>query len=270
MAHAIVVNNLGHTFNGSQVLSQVSFHVELGEFFVIIGPNGSGKTTLLRLITGLMPLKQGEITIQGRSIRAQSPRALARCIAYVPQHVPAEFPFSVIQVVLMGRAPHLGLLGFEGPGDLDRAHQAMAITGIEHLAGRRLSQLSGGERQRVFIARAICQQPKILILDEPTAALDLSHQVRVMDLMEQLQQAHALTIVMVSHDLNLAAMYAQRLLLLAEGRIAGCGRVSEVIDYALLERVYRCTLLVDHSPLGDYPRVHLVPRRHLPHRSGVR
>ena len=263
MTSAISVQNLNHAFDGRTVLEDVAFDVEAGRFFIIIGPNGSGKTTLLKLLVGLLPLKSGHIHILSRNITRYSARALSQRVAYVPQSAPVEFPFSVMQIVLMGRAPHLGLLGFEGPQDLEIARDAMAITGVEHLADRRLDQLSGGEQQRVFIARAICQQPKILLLDEPTAALDLSHQVRLMDLMERLKNEQGVTVVMVSHDLNMAAMYADRLLLLSRGKVARMGTPGQVVDFALLEKVYGCTLLVDESPLGNYPRVHLVPKRYL-------
>jgi iron complex transport system ATP-binding protein len=188
---------------------------------------------------------------------------MAQHIGYVPQNVAVEFPFSVTQVVLMGRAPHLGVLGFEGPEDLELARKAMEITDVAHLAKRRMDQLSGGELQRVIIARAICQQPQIILLDEPTAALDLAHQARVMDLMERLKAEKGVTVVMISHDLNLAAMYADQVLLLSQGRPARMGAPEGVLDYTVLEKVYGCTLLVDESPLGDYPRVHLVPGRYL-------
>ncbi len=263
MLPAITVQKLTHTFDERHVLDGVSFDVDAGRFFIIIGPNGSGKTTLLKLLAGLLPVKKGRIHILGRDIDAYSAKALARRMAYVPQSVPMEFPFTVTQIVLMGRAPHLGLLGFEGQTDLEIARHAMATTDVLRLAARRLDQLSGGERQRVFIARAICQQPKIILLDEPTAALDLAHQVRLLDLMERLKNDQGVTIVMVSHDLNTAAMYADSLLLLSEGRIAGSGSPGEVMRYDLLEQVYGCPLVVDRSPMGEYPRVHLVPERYL-------
>ena len=263
MSSAIRVNNLSHAFDGRTVLEDLSFEVEAGDFFIIIGPNGSGKTTLLKLLVALLPLKDGDIHLLSRSLADYTAASLARRIAYVPQSVPVEFPFTVTQVVLMGRSPHLGFLGFEGEADLSLAHDAMAITDVAHLADRRLDQLSGGEQQRVFIARAICQQPQIMLLDEPTAALDLSHQVRLMDLMERLKTDKGVTVAMVSHDLNMAAMYADRLLLISRGRIARSGPPEQVIDYNLLEQVYGCKILVDQSPLGDYPCVHLVPRRYL-------
>jgi iron complex transport system ATP-binding protein len=267
MTSAVAVENLGHAFDGRTVLAELSFAVPAGCFFTIIGPNGSGKTTLLKLMVGLLRPQAGRIAVQGRALEAYSARQLARVVAHVPQSVPATFAFTVQQVVLMGRAPHLGLLGLEGAVDLALARDAMRLADVAHLADRRLDQLSGGEQQRVFIARAICQQPQLLLLDEPTAALDLSHQVAVMDLMERLKREQGITIVMVSHDLNLAAMYADQLLLLDRGRLAGLGPPSAVLDFALLEKVYGCTLLVDKSPLGDYPRVHLVPGRCLTPRS---
>jgi len=267
MTSAVAVENLGHAFDGRTVLAELSFAVPAGCFFTIIGPNGSGKTTLLKLLVGLLRPQTGGIALLGRALHAHSARQLAQTMAYVPQSVPATFAFTVQQVVLMGRAPHLGLLGLEGAADLELARDAMRLADVAHLAGRRLDQLSGGEQQRVFIARAICQQPKILLLDEPTAALDLAHQVAVMDLMERLKREQGITIVMVSHDLNLAAMYADQILLLDQGRLAGLGPPAAVLDFALLEKVYGCPLLVDQSPLGDYPRVHLVPGRYLMPRS---
>ena len=260
---AITVKDVLHAFDGRPVIEGLSFHVTQGRFFIVIGPNGSGKTTLLKLMVGLLPLKHGSIEIFERGISTYPVRELARTIAYVPQHVHVDFPFTVTQIVLLGRAPHLGLLGLEGQTDLEIARNAMATADVDHLADRRLDQLSGGEQQRVFIARALCQQPKIMLLDEPTTALDLTHQIRLMDLLEQLKYDQGVTIVMVSHDLNMAAMYADHLLLLSRGRVACSGPPKEVIHYDVLEEVYGCTMVVDQSPMGDYPRVHLVPRRYL-------
>ncbi|MDA8137068.1 MAG: ABC transporter ATP-binding protein [Desulfobacteraceae bacterium] len=263
MPPAIEVEHLSHAFGERSVLTGVTFQVPAGQFCIIIGPNGSGKTTLLKLVMRLLALQQGAIRVMQRAISDYSARQMARRVAYVPQNIQQVFGFTVWEVVLMGRAPHLGMLGLEGAADLEIARGAMVVAGVEHLAQRRLDQLSGGEQQRVFIARAICQQPQLIVLDEPTAALDLAHQVRVMDLMEHLKVEKGITVVMVSHDLNLAAMYADQLVLLDKGRIAGMGAPQAVLDFGLLEQVYGCTLLVDKSPLGDYPRIHLVPGRYL-------
>ncbi len=153
------------------------------------------------------------------------------------------------------------MLGLEHEKDMEIAKQAIAFTGVEHLTHRKLDQLSGGEQQRVFIARAICQEPDIILLDEPTASLDLAHQVRVMDLMEKLKVEKGVTVVMVSHDVNLAAMYGDQLLLLSNGQIVCQGLPDEVLTFQTLEEAYGCTLLVDESPLGKIPRVTLVPQK---------
>ena len=151
----------------------------------------------------------------------------------------------------MGRSPYLGILGIEEENDLEIANEAITFTGLENLAHRKLDQLSGGEQQRVFIARAICQEPDIILLDEPTASLDLAYQVRIMDLMEKLKTEKGITVVMVSHDVNLAAMYADHLLLLHDGQVMCQGLPNEVITYQNLEAAYGCTLLVDQSPLSQ-------------------
>jgi len=263
MAVSVEVQNLSYAYEDLQVLTDLSFSVNQGEFFVVIGPNGSGKTTLMKLIAGLLRPGRRKIRIMGKGIRSYGRKALARQIAFVPQLVTMDFPFTVADVVLFGRAPHLGTFGLESESDTFLAKQAMAFTGVEHLARRRMDQLSGGERQRVFIARAICQEPEIMILDEPTAALDIAHQMRIMDLMEKMKKEKSITVIMVSHDVNLAAMYADNLLLMQNGRMAQWGPPSDVLRYETLEPVYGCPLLVDDSPLGKLPRVTPVPGRYI-------
>jgi len=259
---AITAKNLNHSFGENIVLRNVSLHVPKRDFFISIGPNGSGKTTLMKIISGILKPQNGELKILNRSIDQYHRKALARTIAFVPQMTFADFPFTVTEIVLMGRSPYLGMLGLEGENDLEVAHQAIAFTGLENLAHRKLDQLSGGEQQRVFIARAICQEPDIILLDEPTASLDLAYQVRIMDLMEKLKTEKGITVVMVSHDVNLAAMYADHLLLLHNGQVMCQGLPNEVITYQILEAAYGCTLLVDESPLGKSPRVTLVPQKY--------
>jgi iron complex transport system ATP-binding protein len=260
MTSLIEIRNVSLQYGSSDVVRDVSVQIEEGEFFVIIGPNGAGKTTLLKSITGLHHLTAGEILLRQKSVTKYSRKELARSLAMVPQHINAEFPFTVAETVIMGRYPHLGLLAVEGKHDLEIAEQAMAFTEVLHLADRRLGQLSGGERQRVIIARAICQQSKVLLLDEPTASLDPAHQLRIMDLMERLRQQEQITIIMVSHDLNLASAYADRLLLLNEGRVTALGTPNEVLSGDTLEQSYGCRLHVDEHPLLGTPRVSLLPR----------
>jgi iron complex transport system ATP-binding protein len=263
MPPTVLVKHLRVAYGRQPVLRGLSFEVPAGTFFIIIGPNSSGKTTLLRALAGAVKPQQGQVEIWGTPVGHFSKKSLARLVAAVPQRVPTDIPFTVQEVVLMGRSPHVGWLGLDRPRDLQLAREAMALTNVAHLAHRPLPQLSGGELQRVIIARAICQQPRLLLLDEPTAALDPAHQVSLMDLMAQLQAEMGLTVVMVSHDLNLAAMYGEQLLLLKEGEAVQAGRPAEVLTYEQLERAYGCPMLVDENPLGRVPRVTLVPQRFL-------
>ena len=257
------IENLSHTYSEQTVLSDLSFSIRQGELFIIIGPNGSGKTTLMKLIGGIHRLQKGNILISGISVDSYSRREMAKQIAYVPQMMPPEFPFTVSEIVSMGRSPHQGFLGLNSPSDQEASEQAMMFTDVAHLSGRRIDQLSGGEQQRVFIARAICQHTDIILLDEPTASLDLAHQVRIMDLMEKLKIERGMTVVMVSHDVNISAMYADNLLLLKKGEIIGLGTPLQVLKNQTLESAYGCKLFVDQSPLGGSPRVSVVPNRHI-------
>jgi len=263
MNTAIDVKNLSHSFGEHLVLKNISFQVPTKDFFIVIGPNGSGKTTLMKVLSGILKPQAGRLEILDRPIDRYQRKALARTIAFVPQMLSADFPFTVFEMVLMGRSPYLGILGLEEEDDVEIARQAIAFTGMENLAHRKLDQLSGGEQQRVFIARAICQEPDVILLDEPTASLDLAYQVRIMDLMERLKNEKGITVVMVSHDVNLAAMYADHLLLIHDGQVLCQGLPDEVLTYKTLEEAYGCTLLVDESPLGKFPRVTLVPKKYM-------
>ncbi len=182
------VDGVSFSYNGDRVRHQVPFAVQPGEFMGIIGPNGSGKTTLLRLLEGLLRPLEGEVLIQGVSVREMSRRDMARIVAVVPQESPLTFPFLVQEVVLMGRAPHLGIWEFEGARDYVVACQAMERTRTLDLADRNMNALSGGERQRVLMARALAQEPRLMLLDEPTAFLDIRHQADCFSLMEDLNR----------------------------------------------------------------------------------
>ena len=262
--NALDVKNLSLSYDGRPALKDLSLSIREGEFFVIIGPNGSGKTTLLKAIAGLIP-SESAITILNQPLDRYSRRQLAQCLAVVPQQTPLDFPFTVADAVLMGRSPHLNFLASEQREDYEIAREAMRFTSIDHLAGRRLHQLSGGERQRVIISRAICQQPRIILLDEPTASLDPAHQIHVMDLLLDLRATRKITVVMVSHDLNLAAMYGDRLLLLHHGSAMRSGSPGQVLEKTLLEQAYGCPMLIDEHPLGKVPRVLPIPARFAKH-----
>ncbi|VAW39715.1 Vitamin B12 ABC transporter, ATPase component BtuD [hydrothermal vent metagenome] len=255
---AVAVSGLLVRAGRREIITDLSCAAEQGDFLAVIGPNGAGKTTLLKVMAGLISPVSGELRILGRPLAAYSRRQLAATVALVTQQLNPDFPFTVEETVLMGRAPHLGLLERERRHDFDIARQAMAFTQVDHLAARRLDQLSGGERQRVMIARAICQQPRIMLLDEPTAALDPAHQLAIMQLLRRLLAAEGMTVIMVSHDLNLAAMFAGRVLLIKEGRGLAIGPPEEILTPDYLRQAYGCSMYVDRHPLGGTVRVSLV------------
>lgn len=261
MKNTLEISHISLNYGDTPVLNDVSFKVGKGAFYVIIGPNGAGKTTILKTVAGLCPVDAGSIRIDSKPLGNFSRRELSRKIAFVQQEVKGGLQFTVRETVLMGRAPHLGLFGLEGDVDRALAEEAMVITDVKHLENRRLFQLSGGERQRVIIARAICQQSDIILLDEPTSSLDPSHQLKIMDLMERLRIEKGRTVVMVSHDLNLAAMYGTRLLLLEEGKVVREGSVAEVMTSEILYQAYGCRMEVDLLR-GKRVRISLVPEKY--------
>jgi iron complex transport system ATP-binding protein len=215
----------------------VSFSIRGGELVGLIGPNGSGKSTLIRLMSSVLQPWQGRVEILGKPLPRYRQRELGQALAVVPQETTLSSPFSVMEVVLFGRTPHLGSFGFEGERDLAATRRAMERTNVGALASRTITELSGGERQRVILARALAQEPKILILDEPSAFLDIRHQVETYDLLRELQR-EGMTIVTVLHDLNLAALYCERLILLDRGHVARDGSPADVLTYPLLTQVY--------------------------------
>ena len=228
----------------------VSFTVERGEIFGIIGPNSAGKTSLLRLLTRVLAPARGEIRLDGRSVATLAHWEVARQVAVVPQDAPRPFPFSVEQLVMMGRFPHAPGRFFESAEDTAVAREAMAATGTLPLAALPLEELSGGERQRAMLARALAQQPRLLVLDEPTSHLDLRYQAETAELLRQLNRERGVTILLVSHDLNLAAELCDRLLLLHDGHVAKVGPPAEVLEQSLLERVFECRVVVDKTGSG--------------------
>lgn len=267
MKYILDIKNISLEYRNKLILNNINFTVRKGEFFVIIGPNGAGKTCLLKIVGGLEKSYRGTVVVRGKDIRDYTRRRLSQVLAMVPQQIEVAFPFSVAETVIMGRTPHLGILGMEGKEDFHIAREAMDFTDVSHLAERKLHQLSGGELQRAIIARAICQQPDIILLDEPTTALDPSHQLKIMDLMEKFRREHGTTIIMVSHDLNLASMYGDRLLLLKEGRVVKSGDPRSVLEKELLEKSYGCRMQVDESPIGQVARVTPIPDKFLPPRE---
>jgi iron complex transport system ATP-binding protein len=232
-------------------LAGLSFDLAEGEILGVLGPNSAGKTTLIRLLTRILVPTRGTIEVEGVALSSMTRAELARRIAVVPQDMPQGLPFTVEELVLMGRYPHAPRRFFETAEDVRVAREAMAATGVLDLAGTCVAILSGGERQRVALARALAQQPRLLVLDEPTAHLDLRHQVECVALLRRVNRERGTTVLLVSHDLNLAGELCDRLLLLADGKIARLGTPDAVLEEKLLTAVYGCAVTVDrHATTG--------------------
>ena len=219
-------------------LQDVSVSIVPGSLTGLLGPNGCGKTTLLKLLSGVLKPELGSVRLGDRELRQMSPRAVAQQIAVVPQETHPAFDFTVLEMVLMGRHPHLGAFQLEGPGDLAIAREAMLATGIAHLAGRAYMTLSGGEKQRVVVASALAQQPRVLLLDEPTASLDLGYQLEIASLLKQLNRERGVTMVLATHDLNLAASLCDTLVLVRGGRVLMQGPAREVLTSSTVQQLY--------------------------------
>jgi iron complex transport system ATP-binding protein len=256
----IEVKSIFFRYHKEWVLQDVSFRVEKGEFIGLIGPNGSGKTTLLKVLYRLLSPQNGEVLFELVPLKRMDRKDIAKRIGVVAQETHLLFPFSVMEIVLMGRSPYLGHLMFESEKDLEIARKAMEWTETLPFSDRPIDELSGGERKRVFIARALAQEPEVILLDEPTANLDIHHQVDFLDLILTLNRERGLTIIMASHDMNIASEFCDRLILLQEGRIYKIGTPNEVITKENIERVYGCEVWVDQNPLSGMPRINLLKK----------
>lgn len=249
------------------VLQDVTLDVTQGEILGIVGPNGSGKTSLLKLLAKLAAPQEGDIALFGRSLSDLSHEEVAHRVAVVPQDSPQMFPFTVAETVLMGRFPHRRRsgwspgFGWEDRDDCQAAAQAMFTMDVAHLASRAVTDVSGGERQRIMIARALTQAPRVLLLDEPTAFLDLQHQLGICSTLRRLCDECGLTVVIVSHDLNLASQYCDRVAMLRAGQVCRIGSPAEVMSTDVLREVYGCEVLIDAHPQSGLPRITLPSSR---------
>lgn len=265
MSPVLTVENLGFKYREKSVLKDISFSIDPGEFVSIIGPNGSGKTTLIKLISKINKPGKGNIYIKGKNIQTLSNKELARIIAVVMQSV-EPVSMTVEEYVLLGRLPFLKRYQFfETTKEVDLAHKYMELTGVLKLARSKINEISGGERQLAAIARALTQEPGLLILDEPTSHLDITHQVQILELINRLKQELTLTVLMVLHDLNLAAEYSDRLVLMdgKNGKIYKTGTCEQVLTEESIQKVYHTKVLIKKNPLSKKPCLFLVTQNAL-------
>jgi len=243
-ATVIRVEDLSCGYPGRSVLNNISFCVKAGEFVGLLGPNGSGKTTLLLALSGVVAIESGEIEIDGRSLSRLKHRERACRMAVVAQETEVRFPFSCAEVVRMGRYPHQKRWQMESPADSAAVQRALQLTDTEALADRLITAISGGEKQRVLAAKALAQDAPVLLLDEATSAMDIHRKLQIFRVLKSLNQEQGLTIIAVLHDINLAALFCERLMLLKDGRIAADGQTHAVMTSEVLKRVYETDVLV--------------------------
>ena len=258
---AIACSDLTAGYGGTPVLQGVTVTVEAGGMTGVLGPNGAGKTTLLRCLTGLCRPARGDVKLFGEDAAALPAEARARLVAVVPQELEMPLPFTVEETVRVGRTAHLGRWGRPTARDEEAVERAMAYTDVAEFRHRRFSELSGGEKQRVLIALAVAQESRILMMDEATSHLDFDHRVEIMQLVERLNREHGTTVLLTSHDLNLAAEYCSRLLLLDKGRLIADGTAREVLTPETLRRAFRCDVRIQSDPATG--SVTVVPARRL-------
>lgn len=255
MSVKLRTKNLHTGYNGITILNGISIDLNDSDFVGIIGPNGSGKTTLLRTMSRAIAPYSGCVQLEGKDIYAVSAREFARRVAVVPQDTMVAFDFTVLDITLMGRSPRLGRFAVESSKDVEIAMEALAQTGTQHLKDRSIMALSGGERQRVMLARALAQEPEILLLDEPTSHLDISFQFEIMDLVKRLNKERGLTVLTVMHDLNLASHYCDRLIMIGDGKIQASGSPEEVVTSDNIRRVYGAEVWVQKHPTTQRPYI---------------
>lgn len=251
----VQISNLSFSYDDKPVLIDVSADFAAGQVTTLLGPNGSGKTTLIKLLSGLLPRKAGEIYLYGKPLEQYKQKEVGQLLASVPQSTAVEFSYTVEEVVMMGRYPHLGRFQFESHEDQLIVDEAMMATNVYHFKDHLITALSGGEVQRVIIARALAQQPKILLLDEPISHLDLQHQIELLTLLKNLAKHKMLTVIVVLHDLNFAMAYSDKVLLLKNGHLMADGTVSEVITPENIETVYGVKTCLIKNPISGLPYI---------------
>lgn len=256
MSSIFQFKQVAFSYEQVKIIENLNLEIEKGSFVGILGANGSGKTTLLRLMSAFLKAQKGEVLLEGENIHKLSARKRALKIAVVPQQFDVAFPFSVQEVVLMGRWAYLKPMAWESRKDLKIAQEAMEMADCLYLKDRPVNELSGGERERVLLARALAQGTEILLLDEPTTHLDLKHQVEIFQLLKKLHQEKKLTLVTVLHDLNFAAQACEKVLLLDQGTVKAFGKPSEIFKPEILEAVFK--IPIDLS--SEASKTYYIPR----------
>jgi iron complex transport system ATP-binding protein len=254
-----VENIFGGYHRNKNVVHGISLDIASGSFVGIIGPNGCGKSTLLRLASRALKPISGKAQFDGQDVHSLGFKEFFRNVAVVSQDIHLDMVFNVYETVAMGRIPHLSRLQPQSTQDIAIITEAIKVTGVEHLKGKYLNELSSGERQRVMLAIALAQAPRLLLLDEPTSHLDIGHQIQILDLLKRLNKEKNITIVIILHDLNLAAEYCDRIILMDEGRVFKDGTIGEVLTYENIEAVYKTVVVVRENPISKKPHVMLVP-----------
>jgi iron complex transport system ATP-binding protein len=244
------VADLVFSYTSALVLRGLSTDINSGEFVALVGPNGAGKSTLLKIMAGLIAGYTGSVEFLGKALPQWTPRELAKRVSFVPQETHVVFPFTAGEIVMMGRLPHRSRAIFDSPRDVDRSREALELTDTAALASKSFNQLSGGERQRVVLASALAQDPEVLLLDEPTVFLDLKHQMQFYDILERLNRERGLTIVSVTHDVNLAARYARRMIAMRSGTFVADGSPAEVLTPQHLYEIFEINAAVLERPDG--------------------
>jgi iron complex transport system ATP-binding protein len=253
------VRRVDFSYLDGLVLHNISLSVAAGEMVGLLGPNGSGKTTLIKLASGILKPGRGEIKLDGADLGNMSRKSIARSVAVVPQQFHTPFAFTVAEVVMLGRIPFLKAFAEESTADRQLADSALEMVGIAGLRGRRFDELSGGERQKVVLSMALAQQPKLLLLDEPTLHLDITHQVEILELVRRLNAEQRLTVIAAMHDLNLASLYFDRLVLLKEGRVSADGTPAQVLTEERVRDVFSASVRVESHPVTGVPHIVVMP-----------
>lgn len=244
METIINCNDIGFSYNGTTVLNGINLSIEPGKMLGILGANGAGKSTLLKILCGVLKPKSGKAVFNDHELSKMDRREIAKGIAYIPQDPMFAFPFTVREVVLMGRAPYIGRFEFEREGDIEIAQSALETVGIVHLENRLISEVSSGERQLASIARGLVQEPEIMILDEPATYLDVKHRTEIMNILKQLKEKKGISIIAATHDIFSSLFYFDEIIILKEGKILAEGRTDQIINSEILSLAYGIEVVV--------------------------